>query len=316
MNVATLSVVIPVYNSESILPALVSQLQPVLTAISGTFEVILVNDGSRDRSWETICRLSHEHPWVRGIDMMRNYGQHNALLAGIRNARYELVVTMDDDLQHPPEEIPALLIKLHEGFDVVYGVPRELPHSWWRNIFSLILKNLLTWVMGVGTFREVSAFRALRTELRQSFTGFQSPDVLLDVLLTWGTTRFGAVPVRHERRKTGASTYTLRKLFNTAVLVITGFSTAPLRFASFVGFAFMFLGILVFLYVLYVYFFIGSLPGFPFLASIISLFSGAQLFALGILGEYLAKMFLRSMNRPSYVVRGVTGTVPGEGCER
>lgn len=302
----SLSIVIPVYNSAAILPELVRQLIAMLPSIAIEHEIILVNDGSRDESWEVIEHLAREYSAVRGFAMMRNYGQHNALLCGIRAATKQIIVTMDDDLQHPPEEIPKLLAKLDEGYDVVYGAPQNLPHSWWRNLSSVIIKKLLIWAMGIGTFREVSAFRAFRTELRKSFSGFQSPDVILDVLLCWGTTRFAAAPVRHELRKVGSSTYTMRTLFNYAALLITGFSTAPLRLASFVGFAFMFLGILVFLYVLYVYFFVGSLPGFPFLAAIISLFSGAQLFALGILGEYLAKMFLRSMNRPSYVVRGIT----------
>jgi glycosyltransferase involved in cell wall biosynthesis len=115
-----ISVVIPVYNSELILPLLAKRLEPVLASLAGHYEVLFVNDGSRDQSWKVIQELSRSFPWVRGINLMRNYGQHNALLAGIRAARFDIVVTMDDDLQHPPEEIPKLLAKLHEGFEVVY----------------------------------------------------------------------------------------------------------------------------------------------------------------------------------------------------
>lgn len=305
-NKPSISIVVPVYNSAEILPLLVERLAPVLEGVSDRYELILVNDGSADGSWDVICDLSECYPWVSGINMMRNYGQYNALLCGIRAAGYDVVVTMDDDLQHPPEEIPKLLAKLAEGFDVVYGAPEELPHSWWRNIFSAVIKNLISWVMGAGTFRNVSSFRAFRTGLRDAFAAYENPDVFIDVMLSWGTTRFTSIPVRHDHRSIGESNYSFWKLFNVAMQLITSFSTTPLRVASFVGFSFVFIGVMIFIYVVITYLLFGSLPGFPFLASMISLFSGAQLFALGILGEYQAKMFLRSMKRPPYVVRGTT----------
>lgn len=302
----TISIVVPVYNSAEILPVLVDRLAPVIQELADQYELLLINDGSCDTSWNVISGIVEKCPWVRGIDMMRNYGQHNALLCGIREARFDLIITMDDDLQHPPEEIPKLLSVIDQGFDVVYGSPNNFYQNWWRSLFSGIIRRLLILVMGAGTFRNVSAFRVIRTELRNSFAEYHNADVLVDVLFSWGTTRFASIPVKMEPRFKGKSTYSIQRLINTAIQVITSFSTLPLRIASFVGFAFMSFGILVFLYVVFVYLFMGSIPGFPFLASIISLFSGAQLFALGILGEYLAKMFLRSMNRPSYVVRETT----------
>jgi len=123
--VSSLSVVVPVFNSELSLPKLVERLKPVLDSICSQYEVIFVNDASRDGSWQVIQSLCRAWTWVRGIDLMRNYGQHNALLCGIRAACFDTVVTMDDDLQHPPEEIPKLLAKLAEGFDVVYGYPAQ-----------------------------------------------------------------------------------------------------------------------------------------------------------------------------------------------
>ena len=121
-----LSVVIPVFNGAGTLRPLVHRLETMLAYMAGEFEVVLVNDGSRDESWEIIQQLAQEHTFVRGINLMRNYGQHNALLVGVRAAQYPVIVTMDDDLQHPPEEIPKLLKKLAEGYDVVYGTPREM----------------------------------------------------------------------------------------------------------------------------------------------------------------------------------------------
>ena len=117
----TISVVVPVYNSELSLEELVVGLAKVLPNVCERFELILVNDGSRDRSWEVVQSLVDRHGWVRGVDMLRNYGQHNALLCGVRAARHDVIVTMDDDLQHPPEELPRLLERLGEGYDVVYG---------------------------------------------------------------------------------------------------------------------------------------------------------------------------------------------------
>lgn len=302
-----LSVVIPVYNGSETLEPLAEALAEALPAVSSSFEVIMVNDDSRDDSWQVITALSERYPWLRGINLMRNYGQHNATLCGVREARYEIVVTMDDDLQHPPEEIRLLLEKLAEGYDVVYGVPHKRPHSWWRNAFSVLTKRVLAEIMGIRTIRDIGAFRAFRTRLREAFADYRNPNVILDVLLSWGTTRFATVTVNEKPRQAGHSNYNFAKLFKVTMVVLTGFSTVPLRFASTIGFVFTLFGLLVFLYVLYITLVHGSIPGFPFLASIISIFSGTQLFALGIIGEYLARIFDRSMDRPAYIIGEVVG---------
>lgn len=301
-NPRTVSVVIPVYNSQDTLRELVTRLGAVLPGICSRFEVMLINDGSRDASWEVIQTLVQEFPFVHGLNMMRNYGQHNALLCGVRNARYDIVVTMDDDLQHPPEEINKLLDRLDEGYEVVYGAPKKLPHSLWRNLFSRLTKRMLAFVMGIPTVRDIGAFRAFRTHLRKAFTSYQSPNVIIDVLLSWGTTRFGSVAVEEKQRTVGHSNYNFSRLFSQGMFILTGFSTKPLRFASSLGFGFTLVGIAVFLYVFISYLLAGSIPGFPFLASIIAIFSGVQLFAVGLLGEYLGRVFDRSTDRPTYVV--------------
>lgn len=300
----TLSVIVPVYNSELSLRELVRRLGDVLPRCASAYEVILVNDGSRDASWSVVRRLAAEHPWVHGIDLMRNYGQHNALLAGIRTARHEIVVTMDDDLQHPPEEIPNLLAKLGEGFDVVYGTPEREQNGLFRDLASRITKLALEEAMGAEIARKAGPFRAFYTQIRDAFADYRSPSVFIDVLLTWGTNRFGSVVVRHEPRRIGASNYTVGKLIRHALNMTTGFSSVPLQVASIVGFAFTLVGIALLMYVLGSYFIAGSsVPGFPFLASVIAIFSGVQLFALGIIGEYLARMHFRMMDRPPYAMR-------------
>jgi glycosyltransferase involved in cell wall biosynthesis len=299
----SISVVTPVYNGEASVGELCRRLAEVLPRISAQHEVILVNDGSRDRSWETISELCSRSPAVRGLNLMRNYGQHNALLCGIRAAKYDLVVTMDDDLQHPPEEIPRLLARLEEGFDVVYGAPKAEQNGLMRALASRITRLALSAAVGSDVAKNVSAFRAFPTQLREAFAAYQSPFVSIDVLLTWATTRFGATAVAFQPRHSGSSNYTFTKLVRHAFDMMTGFSTAPLQLASLIGFTCTLFGLAVFIYVFVRFCLEGSVPGFPFLASIIAIFSGAQLFALGVIGEYLARMHFRSMKRPAYVVR-------------
>jgi undecaprenyl-phosphate 4-deoxy-4-formamido-L-arabinose transferase len=297
------SVVIPVFRSEQSLPLLVERLYTVLARRGAPFEIILVNDDSPDGSWEVIRRLARRWPGVSGVALSRNYGQHNALLCGIRRARHEVIVTLDDDLQHPPEQVPQLLERLTDEVDVVYGTPQRERHGLWRDGASVLLKWALRHVVGADTARQVSAFRAFRTRLRDGFAGYSSSYVSIDVLLTWATTRFAAVAVPHEPRRLGRSGYTFRKLVSHALNLLTGFSVAPLRLAGLIGAVTTGLGLAALTFALVRALLAGTaVPGFLFLASLITVFSGTQLFALGVLGEYLGRMYLRTMERPVYLV--------------
>jgi len=298
-----ISFVVPVYRSANSLPELHQRLAAEFDAAPGGLELIFVEDCGGDQSWEVIQQLAAQDHRVTGLRMSRNFGQHNALLCGIRAAKGEIIVTLDDDLQHPPEEIPKLLVKLDEGHDVVYGPPEQEQDGLLRDLASQITKLALEGAMGAANARQVSALRAFRTRLRDAFADYRSPTVNIDVLLTWATTRFSAVRVRHEARKFGQSGYTPRKLFLHALNMMTGFSTRPLQLASMMGFAFALFGLGILAYVLIRWLLEGSaVPGFAFLASIIAIFSGAQLMALGIIGEYLARMHFRTMDRPPYVI--------------
>jgi len=299
-----LSVVIPVFNAEGSLRELHRQLMPALAALANRFEVIFVEDSSRDRSWDVIRELVTRDARVHGIRLSRNFGQHNALLCGIRAARYDVIITMDDDLQHPVSEIAPLLAPLAQGFQVVYGTATEAQHGLLRNIATRMTKFALRSAMGAQAATQVSAFRAFPTELRTAFEAYRSPSVSIDVLLTWATTRFTAVTVKHSPRLIGESNYTARKLITHAFNLMTGFSTRPLQLASLMGFLFTLFGLGVLAWVVGRYLVDGSaVPGFAFIASIIAIFSGAQMFTLGIFGEYLARMYGRTMERPAYVVQ-------------
>jgi glycosyltransferase involved in cell wall biosynthesis len=300
------SVVVPVYNSAPTLDELVTRLAQTFSTLEQKYEVVLVNDGSADNSWDTCADLANERREVRAVNLARNSGQHNALLAGIRAARHDVIVTLDDDLQNPPEEIGKLLAKLDEGYDVVYGTPTRRQQGFWRRVAARVTRLALGTTMGAETARRVSSFRAFRAPVRDAFGDYSGPSVFIDVLLTWGTTKFGSVPVVHEPRSVGHSNYSFRKLVSTALNMATGFSTRPLQLASLVGFTFALFGMGILGYVVVRRILSGyKVPGFAFLASITAIFSGAQLFALGIIGEYLARLHFRSMGKPTYIVREV-----------
>ena len=235
----TVSVVIPVFRAEQTLLDLYGQLSEAMSKITPVFEIIFVEDGGGDGSWPIIARLARTDHRVRGIRMSRNYGQHSALLCGIRAAKHSIILTMDDDLQHPVSEIAPMLAALKPEYDVVYGAPQEEQHGLLRDLASRLTKMALAGAMGAKTARNVSAFRVFRTRLREGFQGYRSPSVSIDVLLTWSTTRFTAIKVRHAPRTRGVSSYTPGKLIRHAFNLMTGFSTLPLQIASIVGFVFV-----------------------------------------------------------------------------
>lgn len=298
-----ISFVVPVFRSADSLIELSERVASVAGEHLWEFELIFVEDSGGDNSWDVIQELAANYKNIRGFQMSRNFGQHNALLCGIREARGDIIVTLDDDLQHPPEELPKLVSKLNDEFDVIYGPPEQEQHGLLRDFASQITKHALEGAMGATSARQVSALRAFKTRLRDAFSEYRSPTVNIDVLLTWGTTKFSAVRVRHEPRKHGSSGYTPRKLVTHTINMMTGFSTLPLQLASLMGFVFSIFGLSILAYILIGWLLKGSVvPGFAFLASIVALFSGAQLLALGIIGEYLARMYSRTMERPAFLV--------------
>lgn len=305
----TISVVVPVYNSAPILPELVARLKGALDPLRVFYELVLVNDGSADGSWSRIVALAEADETVRGLDLSRNYGQHAATLAGIRAARGDVVVTIDDDLQNPPEEIPRLLATLAEGYDVAYGVAVTGDRGVVRNALTWMAKRALRIAIGPNVPTNVSGYRAFDTKLRDAFEDFRSPYVSVDVLLSWGARGIASVPVRHSPRHEGRSGYTYGALATHALNVLTGFTTRPLRVVSLLGLAAVVFGAGVLVYVVGYYVVNeGDVPGFPFLASIITIFAGVQLLSLGTIGEYIARMHMRMMGRPPFAVRDEVGT--------
>jgi len=298
------SIVVPTYKSPTTLTELVERTE--LLGLS-PFEIIIVDDGNNDATWEQIGLLSQTKEYVVGLRLGRNFGQHGALLAGVRKAKYSQIVTIDDDLQNPPEEIPNLLAKLVNGVDVVYGVSTQVRQNVWRRFTSRTAKAIFAKVLGFESAISISSFRAFRTQLREGFAGELGPHVSLDALLTWSTSRFSTLEVEHHARRVGKSNYSFTKLVRFMLDTATSYSTRPLRLATTLGFITTLFGLLLLVWVVGTAIFVGdSVPGFPFLAASIAVFSGVQLVVLGILGEYLGKIHFRAMNKPTFSVSETT----------
>jgi len=297
---APVSIIVPVYRSTESLHPLVNRLEEALAGRE--FEIILVDDGSPSATWEIAADLAMTHASVSAMRLGRNFGQHNALLAGIRSARHPVIVTMDDDLQNPPEEVPRLLAALGPSVDVVYGVSSNVAQTAWRRFGSSLARRIIS-RLGAVNVTQMSSFRVIRRDLRESFPEDLGPSVSLDAMLSWVTERFETIEVEHVDRQDGKSNYSASRLVRFALDVTTGYSAVPLQIALTLGLATAAFGVAVLAYVLIRFAVSGtSVAGFPFLASIIAIFSGVQLLTLGVIGEYLARMHFRIMRKPTYVI--------------
>lgn len=305
---AGLSVVIPAYRSPGTLELLCEGLRTEVGPLVEELEIIIVDDGSGDATWATIASLAATPGhMVRGIQLLRNYGQHNALLAGIRSARLALVLTIDDDLQQPPSEVRHLLGALTHDVDLVYGRPEKERQGPLRNLASRLSKWMMSVALGSDVYPRSGSLRLFRRELVGAAREVHDPSISIDVLLSWATTRIADVTVAMAERPAGRSGYTFRRLVRHALNMITGYSTRPLRWMSVLGLLCALFGFGLLVFVMARFLVGGSdVAGFTFLAAAITLFSGVQLLSLGVLGEYLGRMHFRSMGRPAYVVRETT----------
>lgn len=298
------SVVVPCYRSAATLPRLVEGLEQILPDCTSGFEIVLVVDGSPDNTWQVASELADKYPEVRALRLARNYGQHNALIAGVRSAKYEVVVTMDDDLQHPPDQVPVLLKALTDDVDLVYGVPVEEEHAFLRSLLSRTVKAGMATALDIPSAKSIGAFRAFRTFLRDGFDGLDGPHASVDVALSWSTTKISEAKVRLEDRTEGKSNYNFAMLSKHAINMLMGYSTKPLRLVGYLGFLCALLGVVLFGVIIYK-FASGAttVAGFTTIASMVALFSGAQMLAIGVLGEYVGRLHSDSMGRPTYVIR-------------
>ncbi len=310
MDSVDISIVIPVYNSAAMLPALHGRLQRVLASMKKSYEVILVDDGSQDDSWSVMRQLQHVDPvHVVSVQLMRNFGQHNALMCGFRLARGQYVITMDDDLQHPPEEIPKLLAAIENGdLDLVYGAYDYKQHGRAKNLASQIVNVFYRFVF--HTRVTVSAFRIVRRELLETILSYTLNFTFIDGLLAWNTRRAAEVIVAHHPRAAGRSGYRLGKLLTLALNLFTNFSLLPLQLVSLTGLLAAVGGFAIGLYYFYQHLTSSiTVPGYASTIVSILVLGGLQLLGLGIMGEYVGRLHLNVNRKPQYSIRNVASAV-------
>ena len=299
-----LSIVIPVYRSAATLRLLVERIRRVMDDQRLEYEVILVDDGSPDASWQVIAELHREDPQhITGVQLMRNYGQHNALMCGLRHSQGRYIATMDDDLQNPPEELPRLYQHLQKAdLDLVYGSYADKKHVAWRNLGSWIVNTFygLTFRTGVT----VTSFRMFTRPLAQSVFTYGLNFTFLDGLLAWNTQRIGEVPVEHHPRRVGRSGYSLGRLVVLALNLVTNFSLLPLQAFSLAGLVLSGIGMLGGLYYLVLHLLAAiEVPGYASIIVALLTLGGFQLLGLGVLGEYIGRVHLNVNHKPQYTER-------------
>ena len=306
----SLSVVIPVYGSEHVLPELVVQIHNVVSNLEGVFEnyeIIFVCDQSPDNSWQVIQSLSVEYSQVHGILLRMNAGQHNALMAGFAQAKGEIIITMDDDLQHSPSDIPKLFIEIKQGHDVAYARFKKRKHASWK-IFGSRMNDLVAgYLLQKPKGLYLSPFRAMNAAIRDEILRYCGPYVYVDGLILTVTRNIAVVDVDHHDRYAGDSGYSVRKSVSLWLKMATSFSIVPLRLTSLFGMFFSGLGFLLAILLIIQKFTINVMPvGWSSLIVTILVIGGVQLLALGMLGEYLGRVLLTINSRPQYVIAETT----------
>lgn len=306
-----LSIVIPVYGSESILPELVDQISGIASSLDDVrenYEIIFVCDQSPDNSWRVIQSLSTKHPQVHGILLRMNAGQHNALMAGFAQAKGGVIVTMDDDLQHSPADIPALLREIKQGHDVAYARFKKRKHALWKTMGSRLNDLVVGYLMQKPRGLYLSPFRAIKATIRDEILHYQGPYVYVDGLILTVTRNIATVDVDHHDRYAGDSGYSFFKSISLWLKMATNFSIIPLRITSLFGLLFSGLGFLLAILLVIQRFTLNLMPiGWSSLIVTILIVSGVQLLALGILGEYLGRVLLTINLRPQYIIAETVG---------
>jgi len=303
------SIVIPVYRSSASLAELVSRITATLKPHM-EWEIVCVDDASPDDSWARMMALSDSCPQLKCIQLMRNFGQHNAIMCGFRHATGDIVITMDDDLQHEPESIPTLIEHLLKtNSDLVYGVYDAKKHAGGRNLGSWLVNRFYRLVFQMPV--TVTSFRAIRRELVDAILRYDLNFTYIDGLLAWNTRRIEMVSVPHHARVDGRSGYTLSKLLSLAMNVFTNFSLLPLQLVSFLGLIAAAGGLaMAFYYLLAALFAKIEVPGYASLITAVLVLGGLQLLSLGIMGEYLGRLHLNVNRKPQYTVRQTTKSSP------
>lgn len=304
-----LSIVVPVYRSATILPVLVEQIHGVMSSegLADTFEVILVNDAGPDNSWDVIQSLAAAHDFVRGINLRKNAGQHNAIMAGFNHVRGRIVAVMDDDLQHPPAALVDLMRAVQGGHDVCYTRYLDRQHAWWKQAGSRFNDYVATVLLGKPKGLYLSSFKAMRREIVDEVVKYDGPFTYVDGLILDVTSSITAVDIVHQARHEGESNYNFRRLLSLWLKMATSFSVLPLRFATYMGFGLAAIALFMVVFVVVAKIMNPDFPpGWASLIAVILFIGGIQTLCIGMVGEYLGRTYLKLNNRRQFVVGAKT----------
>lgn len=302
----TYSIVVPVYNSEQTLPVLYTRLVKVMESLDKPFEIVCVEDCGRDNSWQVLQNLAEKDTRVCAVQLMYNSGQASATMCGLRHAKGRFVITIDDDLQNPPEEIPVLIEALEKdtNCDVVIGIPQQKKHAWWRNLGSQLVNTINSYVFKKDHSIKFAGFRVIRRLVVNALIEKTVPHPAIGALLYSITPRIKNVYVRHDPRTTGRSGYTLSKIFALTLSNFLAFSDFPLRFLAGIGL----MGIafsLLFGLMIFIRYLMGGIgvPGWVTQVLLLVGLSGFNFFAFGVVGEYLLRILQSVYRTPQYIIR-------------
>ncbi|RYE93424.1 MAG: glycosyltransferase, partial [Myxococcales bacterium] len=296
------SVVVPVYNEEGNLRPLVDRVSAVLDRVGKPYEIVFVDDGSRDLTPQLLRALSREYPTVRAVRFTRNYGQEAAVQAGYHHARGSWILQMDGDLQNPPEDIPKLLVLEGDDYDIVYGVRTNRQDPLFRRLASRAMQRVMA-EMGVELPRDISTFRLMRASTAKLLAEMPEKAKFLSALACWVGARYTSVDVGHAARQSGTTKYNLTKLINNTFDLVVGFSSKPLRYVGVLGVTCAALGLLVALRaVVYQVVWGQTVSGWASLIAVVAVLGGAQLLALSLIGEYIARIYVQAQDRPTFLV--------------
>ncbi|HXI78616.1 MAG TPA: glycosyltransferase [Steroidobacteraceae bacterium] len=307
-----LSVVIPVYNEEAVLPTLFSRLYPTLDALGMAYEIVFVNDGSKDRSVALLRQQFIVRPReTRVVIFHANFGQHSAVMAGLAYARGEYVITLDADLQNPPEEIGKLAGMLEQGYDYVGTVRQQRQDSWWRRWFSKRINKLREWITPVRITDQGCMMRGYARSVVTALNQTREVNTFIPALASLYAMNPIEVPIAHEERFAGRSKYSMYSLIRLNFDLITGFSVVPLQLFSMVGMLISILSGLLFLVLLVRRIWVGSeAEGLFTLFAFVFFLIGVALFGIGLLGEYVGRIYAQVRERPRYIVEAVLEEEP------
>ena len=305
----TLSIVVPVYNSARILPQLVDQVHAEMCKVGmvDSFELLLVNDASPDISWQVIRSLAQQHAFIKGVSLRRNFGQHNAIMAGLHYASGDFIVLMDDDLQHPPSAIGDMIRALAGGYDVCYTNYLNRQHAIWKRLGSQFNDWVATHLLGKPKGLYLSSFKAIRREVVDEIVKYDGPYAYIDGLILDVTRSITSIDIEHQARHEGEGNYNLSRSLSLWLKMATSFSVLPLRLASYAGFALAALSLVMIIFILVLKILHPEYPrGWTSLIATVLFIGGIQTMCIGVMGEYLGRTYLKLNHKPQFVVGSTT----------